>query len=136
MSTLRTRWGVAVVVVAAAWGLSACGASAQVWTDAQETVTAYPGARHCGQESVLFLQLGGEMYVYDPGSTIERQLLVSEPEKVADLPADAVDTGLRRSDKQMWLAADGDAVYVVSGDAVASATAQKWPRAVTPFGCD
>ncbi len=116
--------------------LAACGASAQVWTGPDQTVTANPGASHCGEESVLFLTLGDEQYVYDPGSTIERQLLTSEPEKRVDLPADAVDTGLRRAGKELWLAADGDAVYVVSGDAVAGDTAQKWPRAVTSIGCD
>lgn len=134
--SLRGRVALAAVMVAAMLGATACGARAQVWAGPDQTVTAHPGSRHCGQEAVLFLDLGGEMYVYDPGSTIERQLLKSEPEKRVDLPADAVDTGLRHSDKEMWLAADGDAVYVVPGDAVAGDTAQKWPRAVTPIGCD
>ena len=124
------------MLTSAALGLAACGASAQVWAGPDQTVTAHPGSRHCGQEAVLFLDLGGEMYVYDPGSTIERQLLTSEPDKGVDLPADAVDTGLRRGDAGLWIAADGDAVYVVSGDAAATDSAQKWPRAVTPFGCD
>ncbi len=134
--SLRRRAGLAAVMVAAVLGLAACGASAQVWTSTDQTVTAHPGSRHCGDENVLFLNLGDEQYIYDPGSTIERQLLTTEPEKNVNLPADAVDTGLRRSENEMWLAADGDAVYVVSGDAVAGDPAQKWPRAVTPIGCD
>lgn len=129
--SLRGRVALAAVVVAAAWGLSACGASAQVWRGTDQTVTADPGSRQCGTESVLFLALGDEQFVFDPGSTIDRALLTSDPEQDADLPADAVDTGLRRSDAELWLAADGDAVYVVSQDNV-----QKWPRAVTPIGCD
>ncbi len=136
VGSLRRRVALAVVMVAAAWGLSACGTSAQVWAGPDQTVTAHPGSRHCGQEAVLFLDLGDEQYIYDPGSTIERQLLTSEPEKNTQLPADAVDTGLRRSDKEMWLAADGDAMYVVAGDATERDSAQKWPRAVTPIGCD
>ena len=129
--SMRHRLGLVAVISVAALGVAGCGASAQVWTGPDQTVTAQPGSGHCGQESVLFLVLDDEQYVFDPGSTIERQLLVSEPEKDADLPADAVDTGLRRSDAEMWLAADGDAAYVVAGDNV-----QKWPRATQRFGCD
>ncbi len=136
VGSLRERVTLAAVVVAAALGVAGCGTSAQVWTGADQTVTANPGPRHCGTESVLFLSLGDQQYIYDPGSTIERQLLTSEPQKSVNLPADAVDSGLRHSDKEMWLAANGDAIYVVSGDAVAGDTAQKWPRAVTPIGCD
>ncbi len=134
--SLRGRVALAAVMVAATLGVTACGANAQVWTGPDQTVTANPGPRHCGTELVLFLTLGDEQYIYDPGSTIERQLLTGESRKDADFPADAVDTGLRRSDNEMWLAADGDAIYVVSGDAVAGDPAQKWPRAVTPIGCD
>lgn len=136
MARSRSPFVSVMVMIAATLGLAACGASAQVWTGPDQTVTADPGSRHCGEEYVFFLNLGDEQYVYDPGSTIERQLVTSEPEKSANLPADAVDTGLRRSSKELWLAVDSDAVYIVPGDAVAGDPAQKWPRAVTPIGCD
>lgn len=64
-------------------------------------------------------------------AVVEPQMLVGEADKDSYLPADAVDTGLRRSRAELWLAADGDAIYVVSGDEV-----QLWPRAITPIGCD
>ena len=130
-SRMTVAGGALAGVLATALVLTGCGASAQVWTGPGHTVTAYPGSRHCHEESVLFLDLGGETYVFDPGTTVERQLLTSEPDKDATLPADAIDTGLRRSDAEMWITADGDAVFVVAGD-----HAQKWPRAVQPFGCD
>jgi hypothetical protein len=69
--------------------------------------------------------------VFDPGTAIDRQLLAGKPDKDADLPPDAVDTGLRRSDAELWLAADGDALYVVSDENV-----EKWPRAIETIGCD
>jgi hypothetical protein len=132
-----TRCGLPRIALpfAATLVLTGCGASAQVWTGPSETVTAYPGARHCNLESALFLDLGDAQYVFDPGSTVERQMLVSEPEEKATLPPDAVDTGLRRSDAELWLAANGDAVYVVSGDGVKNDSVQKWPRAVEPIVC-
>ena len=122
--------GLVATAAVAVLFLTGCGASAQVWTGPSETVTAYPGSTHCNNETVLFLDLGDAQYVFDPGSIIETQMLVSKPEKHSTLPADAVDTGLRRSDAELWLAANGDAAYVVQGDNV-----QKWPRAVQPIVC-
>jgi hypothetical protein len=84
---------------------------------------------------VLFLDLGDAQYVFDPGSSIEPQMLASKPEEKSTLPADAVDTGLRHSKAELWLAANGDAVYVVSGDGVKNDSVQKWPRAVQPIVC-
>ncbi len=135
--TLWTRRSPSWVALpfAATLVLAGCGASAQVWTGPSQTVTAYPGSSRCNDESVLFLKLGDAQYVFDPGSTIERQLLKSEPEKDATLPADAIDTRLRRSDAEMWLAANGDALYVVSGDGLQNDSVQKWPRAVEPIVC-
>ena len=123
------------LAVAAALLLAGCGASAQVWTGPSQTVTAYPGSSHCNDESVLFLALGDAQYVFDPGSVIEPQMLASKPEKNTTLPADAVDTGLRHSTAELWLAANGDAAYVVSGDGVQNDSVQKWPRAVQSLVC-
>jgi hypothetical protein len=135
--TLWTRRGLPriALTLAATLVLAGCGASAQVWTGPSETVTAYPGSSHCNDESVLFLDLGDAQYVFDPGSVIEPQMLVSKPEKKSTLPADAVDTGLRRSDAELWLAANGDVAYVVSGDGAQKDSVQKWPRAVEPIVC-
>jgi hypothetical protein len=132
MTRSRSRQSMAVAgVVASALAVASCGVGAQVWTGPDGTVTAEPGSRHCGTESALFLVLGDKQYVFDPGSTIEHRFLVSKPEQDAELPADAVDTGLRRSAAHLWLAADGNAPYVVAGD-----TVQKWPRATQRLGCD
>ena len=137
MRLLSLRRAPAAAVIVAALATAGCGASAQVWTGPSETVTAYPGSQHCNFDSVLFIELGGQQYVFDPGSTVERQLLMGEPEKNAQLPDDAVDTGLRRGKESLWLAADGNAAYVVTGDVVQpGVSAQRWPRAVEPIGCD
>jgi hypothetical protein len=130
----RSRFTIALAVAATLF-LAGCGASAQVWTGPSQTVTAYAGSSHCNDESVLFLDLGEAQYVFDPGSSIEPQMLVSKPEKKSTLPADAVDTGLRHAKAELWRAADGDAVYVVSGDGVLNRSVQKWPRAVEPIVC-
>lgn len=125
------RSAVLMVTVAAALVTSGCGASPQVWAGPSQTVTAQPGSRHCGEDSVLFLVLGGQQYLYDPGATIPRQYLAQAPEKSVPLPADATDTGFRRGKASLWLAADGGAVYVVSGG-----SAELWPLVVEGFGCD
>jgi len=132
-----SRRALAAVVIAVALATAGCDASAQVWTGPSLTATASPGSQHCNLDSVLFIELGGRQYVFDPGSTVERQLLVGEPEKNAELQADAVDTGLRRGKESLWLAAGGNATYVVSGDVVQPGdSAQLWPRAVEPIRCD
>jgi len=125
------RSAVLVLIAVTALVASGCGASPQVWTGPGQTVTAQPGSAHCGEESVLFLTLDGQDYLYDPGAAIPRQYLAREPQKSVALPLDATDTGLRRGKDSLWLAADGDALYVVSGD-----SAQLWPLVVEAFGCD
>lgn len=130
MNTLRTRWAVVAVMTAAAWGLTACDAPPTVWTGEGPTATQYAGARHCGWESVSFIEIDREQYVYDPGSTIPRDFLAGEPEAHAVLPDDAVDTGLRKGGWELWLAADGQAAYIVTPDDV-----QKWPHAYEPILC-
>jgi len=110
---------------------SGCGASAEVWKGPSQTVTAQPGPKHCGEEEVLFLTLDGQEYLYDPGAAIPRQYLSQEPQKSVALPADATDTGLRHGKDSLWLGAEGDALYLVSGD-----SAQLWPLVVEEFGCD
>ena len=137
MGNMVSRWALAVVAVAAALATAGCSAGTQVWVGPSQTVTAYPGSGHCNLDSVLFVEFDGQQYVFDPGSTVERQLLTGEPEKNSQLPADAVDTGLRRGKSALWLAADGNGVYVVpEGSAHPGDPAQLWPRAVEPIGCD
>ncbi len=101
-----------------------------MWTGEGPTATEYHGARHCDWESVSFIEINREQYVFDPGSTISRDLLVGEPEDDAELPDDAVDTGQRKGDWELWLAADGQAAYVVTPNNV-----QKWPHAHEPILC-
>lgn len=80
---------------------------------------------------MLFLDLDGHKYLYDPGTAIPRQYLSQEPENSVPLPANATDTGLRRGKSSLWLAADGGALYVATGN-----SAQLWPLVVEEFGCD
>ena len=124
------RVGLVATAVVAALSATACGASAQVWTGDGHVVATYDGSKHCNWDSVRFMEIDREQYVFDPGSTIDRHLLAGEPENDAELPSDAVDMGMRRGNASLWLAADGQAAYVVSKDNV-----QKWPHAFELILC-
>lgn len=131
MAHSRSKRALAGLVITVALVASGCGAPTDVWTGDGHVVATYDGSKHCNWDSVHFMEIDREQYVFDPGSTIDRHLLAGEPENDAELPSDAVDTGMRRGNAALWLPADGQAAYVVSKDNV-----QKWPRAVTPIGCD
>lgn len=130
VGSVGRRVALAAMLTSGVLGLAACGASAQVWTGDGPVVATYDGSKHCNWDSVHFMEIDREQYVFDPGSTIDRHLLAGEPENDAELPSDAVDTGMRRGNASLWLAADGQAAYVVSKDNV-----QKWPHAFELILC-
>jgi hypothetical protein len=106
-----------------------------IWTDASgkrmstEIVRSGPGPAHCGWDSAIWLDVGGNLYFRDPAGVMDEWSTTPfEPD--ADLPAGAVDTGFRTGEWSLWLDPDGDA-YLVS-----SATIERWPRSTDPFiGC-
>jgi hypothetical protein len=127
-------------------GLRACDASefdpsvpltfpVTIWTDASgtpvstEVIRSSPGPGHCGWDSAIWLDVGGNLYFRDPAGVMAEWTATSfDPNSV--VPAGAVDTGFRTGAWSLWLDPDGDA-YLVS-----SATIERWPRSTDPFiGC-
>jgi hypothetical protein len=127
-------------------GIRACDASefdpavpltfpVTIWTDASgepvstETVRSVPGPGHCGWDSAIWLDVGGNLYFRDPAGVMDEWTATPfEPD--ADLPAGAVDTGFRTGEWSLWLDPGGDA-YLVS-----PASVERWPRSTDPFiGC-
>jgi hypothetical protein len=119
-------------------GLRACDASefdpavprtfpVTIWTDATgepvstETVRSVPGPGHCGWDSAIWLDVGGNLYFRDPAGVMDVWTATRfDPD--ADLPAGAVDTGYRSADWSLWLDPGGDAFLV------SPATIERWPR--------
>jgi hypothetical protein len=106
-----------------------------IWTDASgepvstETIRSSPGPGHCGWDSAIWLDIGGNLYFRDPQGVMSEWTTTSFEPK-AHLPEGAVDTGFRTGDWSLWLDPGGDA-YLVS-----SATIERWPRSTDPFiGC-
>lgn len=108
-----------------------------MWTDADgqplpaSVVTSRPGSAHCEWESVTFLTLGedDDRYVRDPEGKFGRCSTGVPYDGDAELPSDAVDTGYRRGDDQLWLSQDQAFAYVVTPHAV-----EAWPA--TEDGCE
>ena len=99
-----------------AFALVACGEGdvAGEWRDsAGRTLASYPGPEHCDWESVTFLEVAFSL----------------------TRPEDAVATGFRSGDAELWVSpadADGDtygAVYVVDDDV------ERWPRTREEIAC-
>ncbi|MDR0284542.1 MAG: hypothetical protein LBI33_06575 [Propionibacteriaceae bacterium] len=121
MIRFRTLVGLLPLVVA----LSACAASSQTWSAPGESdIVAVAGPWSCHEESVLFLPYDGARYVSDPKGVTPAK----EYGTVPALPGDATDTGFRAGSRELWVAGDVGAVFVVDGT-----TVTRWPRA--DFGC-
>ena len=111
-----------------------------MWTDADgrpvptTELTVMSGPEHCGWEDMTFLSLGRTdrqpTFVRDPDPELGGY--VTEPyQGHAQLPDDAVDTGLRHEDDRLWLAPDRSRAYVgATPDDV-----EVWPRTVQQLGC-
>jgi len=72
------------------------------------------------------LRLEGRLFLGDPDSPdFDPAGLDTTYDGDADLPADAVDLGLRDGDRALWRAADGSAVFVVT-----PTVTERWPHVV------
>ena len=108
-----------------------------VWEDAETgepvpttEVVAWRGPEHCDWQSMTLLHLGRAVYVRDPVPGLGD--FFAEPWRPhTELPADAVDTGYRRSGESLWLSADRQRAFVGSRDDV-----ELWPRTVQSLGCE
>lgn len=108
-----------------------------VWTDdggervPTSIIMSLAGAEHCGWESVTYLLFENRQYISDPEGVMDVPF-VTAFDPAADLPSDAVDTGYRREDRELWLSQDRRVAYLVSGDRV-----ETWPTPDTaePVWC-
>lgn len=114
------------------------GQGVWLWVDADgRTIQERKGPEHCGWGSmrILYLTERGAPenmrrtmeYVRDPAGDVRDQWQARYLKRT-ELPQDAVFTGYRRDGAWLWLAADGDAAYVVRGNQV-----EQWPL-VEPGG--
>jgi hypothetical protein len=137
-------WGVSSYAVCdpATWPPRLSDAAGiEVWTDARghrvptTVIQSVPGPEHCGWQRTTFLFLGadgadGEFY-RDPDGDL-RQYLSGSYQADASVPADARDTGYRRDGRELWLAGDKKAAYLVA----AEGDAERWPGPVgRPIRC-
>lgn len=106
-----------------------------VWTDRDgnrvptSTITTMAGAEHCDWQSITFLQLNDRQYLRDPQHLLaESTVQPYDPD--AQLPTDAVDTGYRRGDHQLWLSPDSTIAYLVTNNGV-----EAWPSTTDMVGC-
>lgn len=100
-----------------------------IWTDERgravptSMVHSGPGPEHCGWDDLTFLYLGGAergvVFVRDRDGEIWPELLRTTYDDEVVLPAEAEDTGYRRDGRELWLAADRSAAYVVDGNGAA-----------------
>lgn len=106
-----------------------------VWTDRDgnrvptSTITSYQGAEHCDWQSVTFLQLDDQQYLRDPEHLLADWTIAPYNGDVP-LPEDAVDTGYRRGNDQLWLAADRTIAYLVTDSEI-----EAWPATTDQIGC-
>ena len=112
------------------------GLPVTVWEDADgnrvptTVVSSRQGHEHCGWQGVTFLRLRKQQFVGDPDGVIEQAPLQATFAADTDLPDDATDTGYRHDGDALWVAADGNAVYLVGDDGV-----QRWPAAKSMIAC-
>lgn len=103
-----------------------------VWLNEEGLIlVGYRGASHCDFESATFLSYParGDQYVRDPQGIFDDEI-ASPYDGDASLPKDARKTGYRQGESVLWIARDGDALYLVRPDRV-----ERWPRATRGIGC-
>ena len=113
-----------------------------VWEDESgrrvpvDRIQSFQGAEHCDWTHITFLLLGreesGDSYVRDVKGDFTT-LLHTTFSNQATLPADATDTGLRRDGRQLWIAPDKKAAYLVSLEDAGNV--ERWPAAKQRIGC-
>jgi len=110
--------------------LSGCS-SPSIWTGSGEEITEISGDKHCDLQDVTFLRYEGSQFIRDPKNVIPADQKKTEFKEKTELPVGAIDTGLRSEDRELWIAKDSTAIYVVTGKGI-----EQWPEAVSIIGCD
>jgi hypothetical protein len=95
-------------------------------------VRSSPGQHVCDFAGTGFLEVGTRTYVQDPHGTM-RDYLRTPYAGSATLPADAQDSGWHRDGRELWLAGDRAAAYLVSTESPSDV--QRWPATKPGFGC-
>lgn len=144
-----TRAGIEVEGAAAGWIVevfAACDVSefatadvadafVTVWRDQEgqpvptDILHSHPGPAHCDWGSVTFLWLEGRQYLRDPDGVLHASTLAPFLAR-ATLPDDVSDTGYRAGIAELWHAADGSRVYLVTEDRV-----EAWSATTERVGC-
>ena len=109
----------------------------EVWLDADgnrvptSIITSFPGADQCGWESVTYLIYEDEQFISDPRGVMDVPYVVPYDDDT-ELLADAIDTGYRLEDRELWMSADEQVAYLAGSDRV-----EAWPRPDTtePVWC-
>lgn len=109
-----------------------------VWEDTDgervpvTTVTSYQGPEHCDWQDVTFLHLRDATFLRDTRGVLADSLVTTWSDDV-DLPAEATDTGFRHDGRQLWLARDGSAAFLVSTSDAGDV--ERWPATRGLVGC-
>jgi hypothetical protein len=114
-----------------------------VWEDASgrrlpvSRVHSFQGPEHCDWTDITFLLIGpdedrADWYVRDTSGELS-DLLKGKFADDAALPSDATSTGWRRGGRELWLAHDKDAAYLVATDDPHDI--ERWPAAKERIGC-
>jgi hypothetical protein len=118
------------------------GQGERVWANGEGLILIdWPGSDHCGTQAARLMNIPdplpfwgsvhtGNDYWADPMNVLPAGTLLAPYEDDANLPSDAVDSGYRHEDLELWLVPDGRAVYVVGPDSV-----ELWPVANLNYGC-
>ena len=87
---------------------------------------------HCSWPNVRMIFFGGNQYVSDPDRVFRDWRYETSLDRDAELPSDAVDTGYRNRDVELWVSAPGgpSAAYLVGPE-----TTERWPRPIDPIHC-
>jgi len=109
----------------------------EVWLDGDgervptSIATSFPGAEHCGWESVTYLIYEDEQFISDPRGVMDVPYVIPYDDDT-DLTPDAVVTGYRQDDRELWMSADEQVAYLVWSDRV-----EAWPKPDTtdPVWC-
>ena len=118
------------------------GLNIGVWQDASgrrvltDTVLSFDGSEHCAWQDITFVQLGpgpdDPEYVRDPAGKLAEQL-TGPFDDSGELPPSALDTGFRRDGRELWLAADRSAAYLV--DIADPRDVEVWPASRSQISC-
>ena len=87
---------------------------------------------HCAWPNVRMIFFGGNQYVRDPDRVFDDWPFETTLDLDTSVPSDAVDTGYRNGDVELWVSApDGPtSAYLVGPD-----TTERWPRPTDPIHC-